>query len=94
MKFNQVTSFDCICMISSDVTFVKNLFYLLHLFIFFCYHIRTMAIDNEKNKRMIITIPRELYAQLEKVAEDNTRSVSGQALHYIRLGLIQEKRGK
>ena len=53
-----------------------------------------MAIDNEKNKRMIITIPRELYAELEKVANNNTRSVSGQALHYIRLGLNQEKRGK
>lgn len=77
-------------MIPSDVTFVNSLFKNIHFFIFFCYY-HIMAIDNEKNKRMIITIPRDLYKQLEKIAEENTRSVSKQALHYIRKG-IEEKR--
>nr|DAS99108.1 MAG TPA: CopG-like protein [Caudoviricetes sp.] len=51
-------------------------------------------INQEKNKRMMIVIPRETYLELEKLAKDNTRSVSKQALHYIKKGLDEEKRAK
>lgn len=47
-------------------------------------------INSEKNKRMIITISKEEYTELEKIANVNTRSVSKQALHYIREGLKSE----
>lgn len=47
-------------------------------------------INQEKNKRMMIVISKEEYAELEKVANNNTRSVSKQALHYIREGLKSE----
>lgn len=47
-------------------------------------------INQEKNKRMMIVISKEDYAELEKVANDNTRSVSKQALHYIKEGLKSE----
>lgn len=51
-------------------------------------------INKEKNKRMMVVISIEEYAELEKVAKQNTRSVSKQALHFIRLGLqSEEKRG-
>lgn len=50
-------------------------------------------INQEKNKRMMIVIPKEDYQALEKVAKENTRSVSKQALHFIRQGLSEEKRG-
>lgn len=50
-------------------------------------------INQEKNKRMMIVISKEEYLELEKVAKENTRSVSKQALHYIRKGLSEEKRG-
>ncbi len=47
-------------------------------------------INADKNKRMMIVIPKEEYAELEKIAKQNTRSVSKQALHFIRLGLTSE----
>lgn len=46
------------------------------------------------NKRFLITISKEEYAELERIAEKNTRSISKQALHYIRKGLAEEKRSK
>ena len=49
-------------------------------------------INQEKNKRMMIVISKEEYAELEKVASNNTRSVSKQALHYIREGLKSEEK--
>lgn len=45
----------------------------------------------QENKKMMIVISRELYAELEKIAKDNTRSVSRQALHYIRKGIEEDK---
>lgn len=43
---------------------------------------------------MMIVISHEEYRELEKVANENTRSVSKQALHYIKEGLKSEgKRG-
>ena len=47
-------------------------------------------INADKNKRMMIVISKEEYLELEKVAKMNTRSVSKQALHFIRLGLQSE----
>lgn len=49
-------------------------------------------INAEKNKRMMIVIPKEEYLALEKIAKQNTRSVSKQALHYIREGLKSEEK--
>lgn len=49
---------------------------------------------SDKNKRMIITISKEDYAKLEEIAKNNTRSVSQQAVHYIKKCMIdEEKRG-
>lgn len=48
-------------------------------------------INSDKNKRMMIVISKEEYLQLEKVAKENTRSVSKQALHFIRRGLSEQK---
>ncbi len=47
---------------------------------------------SDKNKRMIITIPKEDYAKLEEIAKLNTRSVSKQTLHYIKMGLKSEEK--
>jgi len=48
-------------------------------------------INSDKNKRMMVVISKEEYLQLEKVAKENTRSVSKQALHFIRKGLSEQK---
>ena len=47
---------------------------------------------SDKNKRMIVTISKEEYAILEKIANLNTRSVSKQVVHYIRKGIAEEKK--
>lgn len=50
------------------------------------------------NKKMMIVIPKEEYARLEKLAKSQTRSVSRQALHFILQGMRElegeEKRSK
>ena len=46
----------------------------------------------ETNKRMVVVISKEEYDLLEELAKKNTRSVSRQALHYIRKGIEEEKR--
>lgn len=43
----------------------------------------------DSNKQMNITISKEEYDLLEKLAKQNTRSVSKQALHFIKQGLEQ-----
>ena len=44
----------------------------------------------KKDRYMTIRLPADVEAALRQHAEDNTRTLAAQVLHYIKQGLLQE----
>ena len=44
-----------------------------------------------KDRYMTIRLPADVEAALRQQAQDNTRTLAAQVLHYIKQGLLQEK---
>jgi len=44
-----------------------------------------------KDKHITVRIPDEIREELRRKAEDNTRTISAQVLHYIKIGLENSK---
>lgn len=44
-----------------------------------------------KDRWMTIRLPADVEAALRQQAQDNTRTLAAQVLHYVKLGLAKEK---
>ncbi len=44
-----------------------------------------------KDRWMTIRLPADIEAALRQQAQDNTRTLAAQVLHYVKLGLAKEK---